>query len=227
MRQYPQSNNQERTVASKWHRFIQPIIGRFRLRRGKLVMQVFPCLKSMSVLDLGGSVHFWFESRLIDHVGHVVIYNISNSEVAIARQSSEKITFRLYDGLHLPENDQSFDLVLSNSVLEHIPVSGREQVALEMMRVGRHGFIQTPAREFPIEPHFVLPFIHWLPRSIGRYLVRLSPWALLSKHTAKVQDAYFAEVRLLSKIDVRKLYPLKSIRAERFVGLPKSWLVTW
>jgi ubiquinone/menaquinone biosynthesis C-methylase UbiE len=214
-------------MARAWHRFIRPIIGNFRRRRGELVLQTYPELKSMNVLDVGGSVHFWFESGLIDHVGSVVIYNISSSEVDIASQASEKISFQLYDGLRLPEADQSFDLVLSNSVLEHIPHSGRAQIALEMMRVGKRGFVQTPALEFPIEPHFVLPFIHWLPRAVGRYLVRLSPWALLSRHSAKVQDAYFAEVSLLSKTYMFRLFPAKTIRAERFMGLPKAWLVTW
>lgn len=214
-------------MARAWHRFIRPIIGKFRKRRGVLILKAFPDLESMRVLDLGGSVHFWFESGLIDHVGQVVIYNISSSEVDIASQSNTKIEFKLYDGAHLPEKDLSFDLVLSNSVLEHIPLCGRGQVAREMMRVGKRGFVQTPAFEFPVEPHFVLPFIHWLPRAIGRYFVRLSPWAILSHHSSAVQDAYFAEVQLLSKTDVTDLYPAKPIRSERFMGLPKSWLVTW
>lgn len=214
-------------MARAWHKFIRPILGSFRKRRGELLLTVYPDLKSMKVLDLGGSIHFWFESGLIDHVGQVVIYNISSSEVDIASQSSDKITFEIYDGMHLPENDQTFDLVLSNSVMEHIPRSDREQVTLEMMRVGKRGFVQTPALEFPIEPHFVLPFIHWLPRSVGRRLVRLSPWALLSRHPQEVQDAYFSEVSLLSKRAVMRLFPGKNIRAERFIGLPKAWLITW
>lgn len=214
-------------MARAWHRFIRPIIGSFRKQRGERIRQEFPGLASMRVLDLGGSVHFWFESGLIDHVGQVVIYNISNSEVDIANQSNQKIQFKLYDGANLPEIDASFDLVLSNSVLEHIPLQGRAQVAREMIRVGCRGFVQTPAFEFPVEPHFVMPFIHWFPRSVGRYLVRLSPWALLSRHSSKVQDAYFSEVRLLSKSDGIELYPKQLIGAERFMGLPKAWIVTW
>lgn len=214
-------------MASAWHRFIRPILGNFRKRRGQRVLSAFPNLKSMRILDLGGSVHFWFESGLIQHVDTVTIYNISNSEVDIANQSSSKISFRIYDGLRLPEKDNAFDLVLSNSVLEHIPLGTRSQVAREIMRVGKHGFIQTPAYEFPIEPHFVFPAIHWLPKSIGRLLVRVTPWALLAKVTPKSQDAYFFEVNLLSKTDVARLFPEKAISAERFVGLPKAWLVTW
>jgi len=205
----------------------KPIIGSFRKRRGALILKTFPNISDMRVLDLGGSIHFWFESGLIDHVKQVIIYNISASEVDISNQSSPKVTFKLYDGRNLPETDASFDLVLSNSVLEHIPLSGRMQVAKEIVRVGRRGFVQTPAFEFPLEPHFVMPFVHWFPRSIGRLLIRLSPWALLSRHSAKVQDAYFAEVQLLTKSDVQDLFPKKRVEAERLLGLPKAWLVIW
>jgi hypothetical protein len=169
----------------------------------------------MSVIDFGGSVHFWFESELINHVGHVVIYNTSESEVDIAHQSCNKITFKI------------FDLVLRNSVLDHVSPEGRVQVAREIVRVGKHGFIQTPALEFPVEPHFVLPFIHSLPRAICRYFVRVSPWALLSERSPDAQDTYFAEIGLLSKCAVRQLFPPSLIHAERSIGLPKPWLATW
>ncbi|MFZ4700958.1 MAG: class I SAM-dependent methyltransferase [Candidatus Methylumidiphilus sp.] len=214
-------------MARAWHNFIRPIIGRFRKQRGGQILKIFPALDQMRVLDLGGSVHFWFETGLIDHVREVVIYNISADEVDIANQANKKLNFKIYDGVNIPENDLSFDLVLSNSVLEHIPLTGRAQVSKEMMRVGKHGFIQTPAYEFPIEPHFVLPFIHWFPRCFGRYLVRLSPWAMLSNHSAAVQDAYFSEVQLLTKRNVSDLFPHRTIFSERFLGLTKAWLVTW
>jgi ubiquinone/menaquinone biosynthesis C-methylase UbiE len=210
-----------------WHRFIIPILTRFRRRRGEVILQLYPELKSMKVLDLGGSIHFWFESGLIDYVGQVVIYNISKSEVDISDQYSHLISFKLYDGLNLPEGDQSFDLVLSNSVLEHIPENYRIRVVSEMMRVGKRGFVQTPALEFPVEPHFVLPFLHWLPKSIGRYFVKISPWAILAGRTSIQQDSYFSEVNLLSKRNLINLFPTKDIRAERFMGFPKAWLVTW
>jgi ubiquinone/menaquinone biosynthesis C-methylase UbiE len=197
------------------------------MRRAAVVMHEFPGLHTMRVLDLGGSVHFWFESGLINHVGTVVIYNVSHSEVEIGAERSEKIQIKLYDGATLPEETASFDLVISNSVLEHIPHEGRRRVSEEMMRVGKRGFVQTPAIEFPIEPHFVLPFIHWLPRRLGRYLVRLSPWALLSRPSRAKQDDYFAEVDLLSRSDVERLFPGRRVFAERFIGLPKAWLVTW
>ena len=63
----------------------------------------------------------------------------------------------------LPFTDGEFDLVYCSSVIEHVPPARRETFARELRRVGRGWFVQTPAFSFPIEPHALLPFAHWLP----------------------------------------------------------------
>lgn len=93
--------------------------------------------------------------------------------------------------------------------------------------MAKQGFIQTPVHEFPIEPHFVMPFIHWLPRAVGRLCVRVSPWALLSAHSPAVQDAYWNEVRLLKRAELAALFPLDKVAPERFLGLSKAWVAHW
>jgi hypothetical protein len=68
------------------------------------------------------------------------------------------------DGLRLPFADQSFDLVLSNAVIEH--VGGADaQVAFvaEHRRVGRAFIITPPNRWFPIESHTRVVARHWSP----------------------------------------------------------------
>ena len=63
----------------------------------------------------------------------------------------------------LPFAEDEFDLVYCSSVIEHVAPSRREAFAAELRRVGRGWFVQTPAFSFPIEPHALLPFAHWLP----------------------------------------------------------------
>ncbi|MGL1255153.1 methyltransferase domain-containing protein, partial [Vibrio parahaemolyticus] len=56
-------------------------------------------------------------------------------------------------------NDQQFDIVFSNSVIEHLYTwENQEKMAKEVLRVGKYHFIQTPNYWFPIEPHWVFPF---------------------------------------------------------------------
>jgi len=71
-----------------------------------------------------------------------------------------------YDGSIFPFEDDSFDVLWSNAVLEH--VGGREdqlRFLREADRVAGKLFLTTPNRGFPVEVHSRLPFLHWLPKS--------------------------------------------------------------
>src|SRR4051795_11554414 len=73
----------------------------------------------------------------------------------------------------LPYDDGAFDLVYASSVIEHVPPPRRAAFAAEVRRVGRGLYVQTPAYSFPIEPHSLLPFAHWLPAAARRPYWRL------------------------------------------------------
>jgi len=77
----------------------------------------------------------------------------------------------------LPFADGQFDLAYSSSVIEHVPRERRAAFASELRRVARGWFVQTPARSFPIEPHALLPFAHWLPPALRRPYWRLGAQA--------------------------------------------------
>ena len=69
------------------------------------------------------------------------------------------------DACALPFTDQSFDVVFSNAVIEHVGDIDRQRLFVaEALRVGRRVFLTTPNRWFPIEVHTRLPLVHWLPR---------------------------------------------------------------
>ena len=78
------------------------------------------------------------------------------------------------NGLALPFCDQSFDIVHSSAVIEHVGSFERQRGFLEeCCRVARRAvFVTTPNRWFPVEFHTVLPLVHWLPKPMFRTLMR-------------------------------------------------------
>ena len=120
------------------------------------------------------------------------------------------------DARELPFADREFDIAHSNSLIEHVgDRSDRERVAAELRRVGRRYFVQTPNRGFPIEPHSLLPFVHMLPRRLGRRLWRYG-----------VSDDPFDDTWLLGARELQELFPDAEIVRERFGPLTKSLIAT-
>ncbi len=111
----------------------------------------------------------------------------------------------------LPFADREFDLVYCSSVIEHVAPARREAFAAELRRVGRGFYVQTPAYSFPIEPHALLPFAHWLPVALRRPYWRLGA------------AGSWEEISLLRRREVEALFGVPA-RPERFCGLVKSWV---
>jgi SAM-dependent methyltransferase len=110
----------------------------------------------------------------------------------------------------LPFADGEFDLVYCSSVIEHVPRARRVAFAAEVRRVGRGWFVQTPARSFPIEPHSLLPFAHWLPVGPRREYWRLGA------------AGEWEEIELLGREEIEALFG--PALPERVGPLVKSWV---
>ncbi len=71
------------------------------------------------------------------------------------------------------------------------------------MRVGRGLWIQTPNRCFPIEPHYLTPFVHWLPKPVRKRMVRnFTLWGIVSRPSVERAHAMVEEINLLSATDL-------------------------
>jgi hypothetical protein len=124
---------------------------------------------------------------------------------------------------YLPFKDDEFDVVYSNSVIEHLgdPESQR-MFADECGALGSHYYIQTPNEWFPIEPHFIAPFIHWFPRVIQRDLLRnFTVRGLLTRPTQEPYEARLREICLLDGQELRQLFRKSGTSA--FWDLQSHW----
>jgi len=196
------------------HALYAPVLRHFRNRRMKLFMERFRITAQTTVLDMGGSVFNWM---LLPIRPRITILNISNPE-----DGPEWAHYVVADGCNTGLSSGSFDVVFSNSVIEHVGgIERQRQFAAECMRCGRGFFVQTPNRWFPVDTHTLAPFIHWFPQRIFRRLVRFSPRLVLFKSSRRELED-FRNLRLLARRDLQELFPGAQIIQERFWGIPKS-----
>jgi SAM-dependent methyltransferase len=198
---------------------------RFRTRRMALLARTVRLTSEMRVLDVGGTVEIW---RLAPVMPRLVLLNQTRARYEIGAGEATV----LGDGTSLPFADHAFDLVFSNSVIEHVGGSAEQaRFAAEIARVGKQYWVQTPNRYFPIEHHLWTPFVHWLPRRWQASVTqRFSVWQMLTPATAEQREFYMRHyldsIRLLAPSDLQALFPDAHIISERFLGWPKS-LIAW
>lgn len=172
-----------------------------------------------TILDIGGTADFW-EGRDLE----LTVLNLA----PLSGEATARLRYVAGDATDLPFGDDSFDVAFSNSMIEHLRTRENQVLAAaEAMRVGRRLWIQTPNRWFPIEPHFLTPFVHWLPAAVRRRIVRnFTVWGWITRPSRAEAEAMVDEIRLLSAGDLRLMFPGCEIRRERFLGLTKSLIVT-
>lgn len=195
----------------------------FRRRRMQTFFRLFQPTRQTRILDVGGLPRLWDGAATQAQTTIINLQPLPSHEARFLRPNQ---TFVQGDGTRLTWDDKAFDIVFSNSVIEHLGTL-KKQIAFarECRRVGKAYWIQTPAREFPVEPHFLTLFLHWFPKSLQKRLLRwLSLWGWLARPQPVAVEAAVAEVRLLTLREFKRLFPDGQILVERWLGLPKSYI---
>ncbi|MBI5351617.1 MAG: class I SAM-dependent methyltransferase [Chloroflexi bacterium] len=193
----------------------------FRRRRMWEFVRTFAPTPQTKVLDVGGTPYNW---KFIASRPQITLLNLSLPQNV--ESESDNLDFVVGDGTDLKYADAEFDICYSNSVIEHLySFENQRKFADEIRRVGRKIWVQTPARTFFFEPHFLTPFIHYLPKNIQRRLLRnFTVWGLISRPGKEKVDKVLSEIRLLSYEEMKILFPDCEIRKERFLGFTKAYV---
>lgn len=199
---------------------------RFRVRRFArflgIVDEIIARAGRCRILDAGGRMEHWAAMADLygDRAIHVTLVNLE------AEQTSDpRFTGTAGDACAMPQfADGSFDLVYSNSVIEHVGRwSDQKRMAAEVRRLAPRHFIQTPDYWCPVEPHFRLPVIHWLPVPWQAAIVQARACGFYPR--ARNTDealTILEDARLLNLKAMKALFPDSTIERERVLGLPKS-----
>lgn len=181
--------------------------------------------RDIRILDVGGRPEYW-ENINPEKVSKIALMNYDEAELERPGANTGLFESCLGDARNLSEyDDNSFDLVHSNSVIEHVGGWGdMTAMAREVQRVGQSGWLQTPAYEFPIEPHFRLPVVHWLGAPTRTSLLWLSGNYRNQDHATR--RMHVERINLLSRREMRILFPDCKIWVERII-LAKSYVAIW
>lgn len=210
--------------------------GRFHEARADLFVRLLDPAPGSRLLDLGGS-----DGALAERLTRRVPLEVTIADVharhadAVRGRGFEHVVLD-GDG-RLPFDDEAFDIVFCNSVIEHVTLpkercrtdqrvdeeewrrearAAQRAFAGEVRRVGRRWFVQTPHRHFPIDAHTWLPFTQYLSHNAACRLVGWTDRFWVKKCWG------VADWELLTPRDMAGLFPDGALHVERAIGLPKS-----
>lgn len=104
--------------------------------------------------------------------------DVTSVDLVDQRKAFECYHFICVSGPDLPFDDASFDVVITNHVIEH--VGDWEAQSLHLREVQRVlspdgiGYLAVPNRWMLVEPHYKLPFLSWLPLAFRTPYLRMS-----------------------------------------------------
>ena len=195
------------------------------------------------ILDLGAAGDYYGEQPFFEdnykYKDNVIGVNVNINELTSLNKKYKEIPLVLGDGCYLPFKDKAIDILFSNAVLEHAGDKKRQKkFAHEVMRVAKKWFVTTPNFWFPIETHWKLPFIHFLPRKTQKQIMDFGrKWFVenpsqfyirLPRTLQSLLRRYFTRhgwygqgYHLLNATNLKKLFPTSKIEKQRTTIYPE------
>ena len=194
-----------------------------------MIKDVYESKGHVSILDIGGTSTYWDlvdDSFLHDFNVKITLLNLPSRE---SFQDTSHIVHRFGDAteaLWETYMQSDFDLIHSNSVIEHVgDWKKMKQFALNITSFRGGYFVQTPNFWFPVEPHCLTLLFHWLPKPIRIFWVQkmaLGHWPKASDVSEAVDIVESA--RLLDKYQFKFLFNDAELIREQILIFTKSFI---
>jgi hypothetical protein len=192
---------------------------KLRLKRWEVLRGRFPDLGSMSVIDLGGRAATWERSPV--RPKSVLVVNLEEATAGLPAWLRAETA----DACNLPRHitSGSYDLVFSNSVLEHVGGHAqRLRFANAVHSLAPRYWVQTPNRYFPVEPHWLFPGLQFLPVTARAGIVRRWPLGHTPLVTRADSVRAVMDVELIGGTEMRAYFSGSDLIRERIGGFVKS-----
>ncbi|WP_110354145.1 methyltransferase domain-containing protein [Methylobacterium sp. B4] len=199
-----------------FYAMLKPFSARMRRKRMNHFFEAMNISTDKKIIDLGGHQKIW---NAADLPLQITILNLPGA-VNTSEHAQHRFVFVEGDACDVRGfADNTFDVVFSNSVIEHVgSAHDRAKFAREVRRLGKSYWVQTPSKFFPIEAHNGMPFWWFYPswvrkRFIDRWRRNLPAWTEMVEGTD-----------IVSYSELRDLFPEAKIFVEKFYGIPKSYV---
>lgn len=186
----------------------------------------------LRLADLGGTRSFWEMNlphlRFKNALERIDLFNLAaepDGEIHGVPVRSQTADIKELNAIL----DGAYDIAFSNSAIEHTGNFAEQyRTACEIRRISRAFVIQTPNRSFPLEPHFYVPFFNRLPLSLRSGLHQRFRLGWLPPEPDPLRARIDCDqIRLLSRQELRLLFPDARIFNERLLGMVKSFIVVY
>ena len=140
---------------------------------------------------------------------------LSNQSLNKLKNYHPLISFFKGDGRKMNFKKNKFDIVFSSATIEHVgSFNNQLKFINECFRVSKNLiFITTPNRNFPIDFHTRLPFIHLFPKKIHRGILKFFGENYLSKES---NLNLLTENDLISICKINKISNFKIVKIKLF-----------
>lgn len=200
--------------------FVQCSTRGLRLKRMHEFLRILKPSKQETILDVGGYPELWVH---FGYTGKIVFLNLEDPKTY--REIPPNCEYVQGNGCCLNFPDQSFDIVFSNSVIEHVgDYEDQKAFANGTSRVGKRYWIQTPNKNFPVEPHFNFPLFQFFPKRMRERIALFWPFSFPKRYRLDLKD-FIRDTELLTIEKMQALYPDGKLWKERFFGFVKSIVV--
>jgi hypothetical protein len=157
------------------------------MSRFQLFMSEMRPTQESRLIDVGVTDTEWRSGNFIEanYPWPSQITAVSIDPVPTFQRHHPDVNVVIADGKNLPFPYHSFEIGFSNAVIEHVGSRDEQRkLVAEMLRTCQRVFIATPNARFPVDPHTLLPFAHWLPTRIWHRVLRVAgqeSWADLNR----------------------------------------------
>jgi ubiquinone/menaquinone biosynthesis C-methylase UbiE len=165
----------------------------WRRRRMDAFLRIMRPKRGARILDVGGVPYLtttvpgmW---QLVNSDFKVTLLNLAGSFSHYEPRELQQYNLIKADACDFPSLNDCFDIVFSNSVIEHVGgIEQQQKFARFVMTAGHQYWVQTPSPTFPLEAHCNLPFWWFYPKPARTYFLRR--WERNPSLQRSLADAY-------------------------------------